>query len=272
MRKKIATLLLALVMCLSLCTPAMATKSPLGKSETADNTALVVSDDVTARIFGKYAKEIELIEDYAGRSVTHLTRDNLNVIKYVAALHHDDDEYDFPALMTDLAVACTEARLGVNTQAAPDGETNGAVTVLAANDILAGKHIRDVTVGATTTITGTSSISLSAGSTVNGVQLTTGYSQSFSYSVEGPGDGLTLNNGAIVSHRTCFAVLYGTIVQTAFGRRYIDPDTATIVDYTLLASIGVPTYCGQARHGGTLYFSGPYAYRSAFESHPSPFI
>ena len=153
MRKKIATLLLALVMCLSLCTPAMATKSPLGKSETADNTALVVSDDVTARIFGKYAKEIELIEDYAGRSVTHLTRDNLNVIKYVAALHHDDDEYDFPALMTDLAVACTEARLGVNTQAAPDGETNNAVTVLAANDILAGKHIRDVTAGVTATIT-----------------------------------------------------------------------------------------------------------------------
>lgn len=76
----------------------------------------------------------------------------------------------------------------------------------------------------------------------------------------------------IVTHRTCFAVLYGTVVQTAFGRRYIDPDTATIVDYTLLASIGVPTYCGQARHGGTLYFSGPYAYRSAFESHPSPFI
>ena len=65
----------------------------------------------------------------------------------------------------------------------------------------------------------------------------------------------------IVTHRTCFAVLYGTVVQTAFGRRYIDPDTATIVDYT-----------GQARHGGTLYFSGPYAYRSAFESHPSPFI
>lgn len=168
MRKKIATLLLALVMCLSLCTPAMATKSPLEKSETADNTALVVSDDVTARIFGKYAKEIELIEDYAGHCMTHLTRDNLNVTKYVAALHHDDDE--------------------------------------------------------------------------------------------------------IVTHRTCFAVLYGTVVQTAFGRRYIDPDTATIVDYTLLASIGVPTYCGQARHGGTLYFSGPYAYRSAFESHPSPFI
>lgn len=68
--------------------------------------------------------------------MTHLTRDNLNGIKYVAALHHDDDE--------------------------------------------------------------------------------------------------------IVTHRTCFAVLYGTVVQTAFGRRYIDPDTATIVDYTLLASIGVP--------------------------------
>lgn len=272
MRKKIVILLLALVMCLSLCTPAMATKSPLEKSETAANTELVVSDDVTARIFGKYAKEIELIEDYAGHCMTHLTRDNLNVIKYVAALHHDDDEYDFPALMTDLAVACTEARLEVDTQAAPDGETNNAVTVLAANDILAGKHIRDVTAGATATITGTSSISVSAGSKVNGVQLTTGYSQSFSYSVEGPGDGLTLNNGAIVTHRTCFAVLYGTVVQTAFGRRYIDPDTATIVDYTLLASIGVPTYCGQARHGGTLYFSGPYAYRSAFESHPSPFI
>lgn len=68
--------------------------------------------------------------------MTHLTRDNLNGIKYVAALHHDDDE--------------------------------------------------------------------------------------------------------IVTHRTCFAVLYGTVVQTAFGRRYIDPDTATIVDYTLLASIGRP--------------------------------
>lgn len=272
MRKKIATLLLAPVMCLSLCTPAMATKSPLEKSETAANTELVVSDDVTARIFGKYAKEIELIEDYAGHCMTHLTRDNLNVIKYVAALHHDDDEYDFPALMTDLAVACTEARLGVDTQAAPDGETNNAVTVLAANDILAGKHIRDVTAGATATITGTSSISVSAGSKVNGVQLTTGYSQSFSYSVEGPGDGLTLNNGAIVTHRTCFAVLYGTVVQTAFGRRYIDPDTAVVMTYSILASIGVPTYCGQALHGGTLYFSGPYAYRSAFESHPSPFI
>lgn len=188
MRKKIATLLLALVMCLSLCTPAMATK------------------------------------------------------------------------------------LGIHTQATPDGETNNAVTVLAANDILAGKHIRDVTAGATATITGTSSISVSAGSKVNGVQLTTGYSQSFSYSVEGPGDGLTLNNGAIVTHRTCFAVLYGTVVQTAFGRRYIDPDTAVVMTYSILASIGVPTYCGQARHGGTLYFSGPYAYRSAFESHPSPFI
>lgn len=92
MQKKIATLLLALVMCLSLCTPVMATKSPLEKSKTAANTELVVSDDVTARIFGKYAKEIELIEDYAGHCMTHLTRDNLNVIKYVAALHHDDDE------------------------------------------------------------------------------------------------------------------------------------------------------------------------------------
>lgn len=272
MQKKIATLLLALVMCLSLCTPAMATKSPLEKSETAANTEMVVSDDVTARIFGKYAKEIELIEDYAGHCMTHLTRDNLNVFKYVAALHHDDDEYDFPALMTDLAVACTEARLGVDTQAAPDGETNNAVTVLAANDILAGKHLKDVPTGATTPISELATISRKAGSEVNGVRLTTGYSKTFECSVQGPPDGLTLNNGAIVSHRTWFAVLYGTVVQTAFGRRYIDPDTAVVMTYSILASISVPTYCGQARHGGTLYFSGPYAYRSAFESHPSPFI
>lgn len=146
----------------------MATKSPLEKSETAANTELVVSDDVTARISASMQRKSNLLKTMRGRCMTHLTRDNLNGIKYVAALHHDDDE--------------------------------------------------------------------------------------------------------IVTHRTCFAVLYGTVVQTAFGRRYIDPDTATIVDYTLLASIGVPTYCGQARHGGTLYFSGPYAYRSAFESHPSPFI
>ena len=51
--------------------------------------------------------------------------------------------------MTDLAVACTEARLGVDTQAAPDGETNNAVTVLAANDILAGKHITSAPVSTT---------------------------------------------------------------------------------------------------------------------------
>lgn len=71
MQKKIATLLLALVMCLSLCTPAMATK------------------------------------------------------------------------------------LGIHTQATPDGETNSAVTVLAANDVLAGKHIRDAAAGVTATITET---------------------------------------------------------------------------------------------------------------------
>ena len=66
MQKKIATLLLALVMCLSLCTPAMATKSPLEKSETAANTELVVSDDVTARISASMQRKSNLLKTMRG--------------------------------------------------------------------------------------------------------------------------------------------------------------------------------------------------------------
>jgi hypothetical protein len=45
---------------------AMATKSPLEKSETAANTELVVSDDVTARISASMQRKSNLLKTMRG--------------------------------------------------------------------------------------------------------------------------------------------------------------------------------------------------------------
>ena len=244
MKKRALTLLLALVMCLSLCTPALAA-SPSVQNELNDPyfTTSIVSDASASELFETYARELAFVE----------TCSNIDIIKYIAAINHKNSAYNFSAMMTALALACAEARAYSNDLYSSSGTSSAGVAVLASNSILGGMHLRDVAVGATTTTGYSATFSMEVGSEVLGITLGGSFSQEFSYSVAGPSEGQVLNNGAQVTHRTAFAALYGTIIKEN-GRNYIDPDTAVVINYTILASIGTPTYCGQARGDGTFSF------------------
>ncbi len=263
MRKKALTFLLALVMCLSLSTPAMAS-SPTAADTSGESP--VVSGAAAEEIFSRYSEEIAFAENFTGKPIARLTQESIDRIKYTAAVNLDDRGYAFSELMTFLARACAAADHGMK----PAGAQRN-ITVMAPNGILAGMHVVDQPTGNGTRMDGTAIFTLKVGDKAAGVRLSTGFSRTFDYSIVDPVAGETLHNGAIATHRTCFAVLYGTVLEIS-GRRMVEPRTAIVVPYTLLASIGVPTYCEQALHGGTWYFPGPYEYRSAFTSHPSPFI
>ncbi len=272
MKKRALTLLLALVMCLSLCTPALAA-SPSVQNELNDPyfTTSIVSDASASELFETYARELAFVETCSNRTIVKFTRENIDIIKYIAAINHKNSAYNFSAMMTALALACAEARAYSNDLYSSSGTSSAGVAVLASNSILGGMHLRDVAVGATTTTGYSATFSMEVGSEVLGITLGGSFSQEFSYSVAGPSEGQVLNNGAQVTHRTAFAALYGTIIKEN-GRNYIDPDTAVVINYTILASIGTPTYCGQARGDGTFYFDNPYMYRKTIADFPSPFI
>lgn len=272
MKKRALTLLLALVMCLSLCTPVLAASPSVTNELNAFYfTRSIVSDTSATEIFETYARELAFVETYADRAIEKFTRENIDIIKYIAAINHKNSAYNFPALMTALALACAEARVNSDDLYSSSGTSSAGIAVLASNSILGGMHLRDVAVGATTTNGYRATFSMEADSKVLGITLGSSFSLEFSYSVAGPSEGQTLNNGVQVTHRTAFAALYGTIIREN-GRNCIDPDTAVVIDYTILASIGMPTYCGQVRGNGTLYFDDPYAYHKAIADFPSPFI
>lgn len=269
MKKRIGALVLFLCMCMSLCSSVVA----CGYENVSLSTSPLFNDATAQEILTAYAKEIQLIERECQRSITGFTRDNIEMIKRIAALYHENEAYDFPGMMTDIALACARAEVAENGTATVNllSDTSGDVSVCASNSLLAGMHLRDVATGSSTAITYSATFSVEAGSQVLGVTINRGYSSDFTYSISGPADNMYLNNGVRVTHRTAFAILYGTIIESG-GRKYIEATTATIIDYTILASIAIPTYCGQVQGNGTFYFGTPYDYHQKFSTYPATFL
>lgn len=227
----------------------------------ADSEKSYLSLDVSEEqsILQKYSKEISCVEEKNNVLITAIDNSNLQLLKNAAIEHLDDPNYHFSELMTQLAVAFAQKRIE------QESSSNSNIQVQAVSNygIITGMHLLDVPTGTTSTITNSATFSVAAGSTVLGVELSTSFSEEFSYSVSGPPDGATISDDIRVTHRTAFAVLYGTVV-TYNGMAYIETSTAEILDYTILASIGIPTYCSQASGAGTLYFSTPYDYHQRF--------
>lgn len=269
MKKRIIAFVLSLCMFMSLCSSVIA----CGYEDASLSTSQLFNDATAQEILTAYAKEIQLIESEYQCSITGFTSDNIEMIKRIAALYHENEAYDFPGMMTDIALACARAEAAENDASAANllSATGGDVSVCASSSLLAGMHLRDVAVGSSTAVTYSATFSVEAGSQVLGVTINRGYSSDFTYSVSGPADNMYLNNGARVTHRTAFALLYGTIIESG-GRKYIEATTATIIDYTILASIAIPTYCGQVRGNGTFYFGTPYDYHQKFSTYPATFL
>ena len=236
----------------------------------ADSTVLL-NTEATNKIRNQFPEEIEYIEDFYGISISIIDQETMERIKKVAIPNLGKVEYSFSELMNALAWARVEVENGSL------GSTNAYVQyqTRASSDygVLAGAHLMDVPVGSTLSVEYSDAISLAAGSEVVGVTLDQGYSTSFSYSVSGPSDGTTFgtNNSYTANHRTAFAVLYGTVVWSLFRGYHIEESTATVVVYTMLSDVRIPTYCAPLS-GGVLYFSDPNAYHNMIVRSPDIFI
>lgn len=240
-------------------------------AELGIDSTVLLNIEATSKIRNQFPEEIKYIEDCYDISINIIDQETMQRIKKVAIPNLDNIEYSFDEFMSALAWARVEAESGSLSSASAYVQYQ----TRASSDygVLAGAHLMDVPVGSTLSVEYSDAISLAAGSEVDGVTLDQGYSTSFTYSVSGPSDGTTFgtNNNYTANHRTAFAVLYGTVVWSLFRGYHIEESTATVVVYTMLADVRIPTYCAPLS-GGVLYFSDPNAYHNMIMRSPDIFI
>lgn len=243
----------------------------LTNAQEISTSKLLVDMETSNEIFDKYQKEISYIEAKRHMNISALNKETLNIIKLEAVANLKNESLNFSGLMTSIALACAASDEGlnnVNTDFCNDQSTRA----VGSYGIICGQHIIDVAVGVTSTVSGSSTFSISAGSELLGVTVGESFTLGYQYSLTGPEQGIYLTDGKNVTHRTAFGVLYGTILHSNLRGYYIEPNTASAIDYTMLAYIGNPTYCRQAGGSGTLYFSTYADYKNTIKSHPSSFI
>lgn len=229
----------------------------------------LLSYEQSQKIRSQFPEEIAFVEDQCGVSIVVIDRAVLELIKQTAIPNLENSDYDFPKLMSALALACTDSDGGGEAGTYALGSQTMTVGEYG---VLAGMHLMDAPVGATTAIAYSYTFSVEAGSEIDGVTIGVEYSVQKTFSLAGPPDGTTFGSSGNykATHRTAFAVLYGVVERDWLGRYYIDKSTAAVVDYTILADIGIPTY-SESVSGGVNYFTNPSYYYSCFEDFPSTF-
>lgn len=237
------------------------------------------------RIFTEFADEISYVEDKYGKSITDLNEESLDLISCEAVLNLSNDEFQFGDLMDEIALAYQDAELRTMFKGR-NGDYNASSETIISFRPLKGKYITEVATGVTETASDSTNISIGVGEELGGgegvfagITLDVGVTKSVSYSVTGPTDGAKLYNGELATHRIAFGALYGSIIKTEFddprvGHRvfYKIGTGARAQSFTVLASMGRPTYVNQAREEVTKYFSNQNDMEDTVVIDPNMFI
>lgn len=288
MLKKCSAVLLCVLICLGTFTASCGAVSGDDVTDTVET--LAAEEDVQA-IFSEFDAEIRYVEEKHCVTINELNQENLDLIKVEAVENLYNEEYCFVDLMNEIALASARYR---DAKAVEDSGiqrterpiiSNKVTTVYSDFSALKGKYIAEMPVGVTGTVSSSTSIEVATGDVLKNVKIGVNFSIGFSYDLSGPEDGTVLSNGVIATHRVAFGILYGTIMKSEYDiyypdtdythhmtEYYIDTSSAATTEYTMLASIGIPTYSGMARHTGVLYFSNLNEFRSRVETSPEMFI
>lgn len=284
MKKRKAAALLCILACLGMFT-ASCGAAPVEDGTEEDIGPLVAEEDAQT-IFSEFETEIRYIEEKHFVMIRELNRYTLELLKAETVENLNDHRYRFAEMMDAISIAMLKqqnAKKAASTYALYSVE-NETYTTVVSYQALKGKYIVDAPVGSTYVYSDSVNVSIATGELIAGIKMTAQYTKSVSYSVTGPTDGTTLENGMIATHRTAIAVLLGSISRyeydivgiggTTHKTEYvITPGTETIRPYTFLTNIGIPTYANRPNASGwVVAYENPTVFTNKVESEPYTLI
>lgn len=163
------------------------------------------------------------------------------------------DAFDFSGFMTEIALIMN---------------ADEDISVYQAYGPLKGYYIRHIPNGSALGID--DKIVIEKGQSIADVSLNQKLERTYHFSGKGPSDGTVLVDGQRATHNTYFKILYGTILHSERNGYFIDENTAYLADYSVLSSIGTPSYVEVGNE--ILNFESPYELQLAIESRPTDFI
>ena len=233
-----------------------------------------------------YPREVERMESLGGIAMDEIGEDELETIKSVVISNLDCPDYAFSEFLSEIARMLTEKRF-LHQPAAVSGLDTGTenvtVTLHRAYGPLRGEYITEVTAcSGQYGEAGRVTIGLDDGALFDGVTLSFGASASADYSVRSPAYDKTLCSGEVVTHRIAAGVFYAAIIRISydlvddgtgaaqhFDYYIVDQDTADTVCYTMLASIGIPTYVESADQNTVASYADLSVYQTRLEEDPA---
>ena len=270
-------IVLSILVLLSTATAACATS--------IDTSSPTIAPSDAQNILTEFQNEISYVESKYAITIDTLDAVALNLLKDEAVCNLQNSSYRFGPLMDAIALASAQSSMNSIPNSYIPIKKNEVISVYRSYNTLKGKYLADAAVGTTTAITGSLNISVTSGEFLWGAKIGASFSLGVSYSLNGPSDGTKLYNDVPATHRVAMGVLYGTIMKMECDwyletgevlheiSYYVDSGTANTTCYTLLASLGIPTYAQPSGSiGGVLYFSNQNTFRSQIESNPSPLI
>ena len=233
-----------------------------------------------------YPQELELMESMGGITINEIGEDDLEMMKSVAISELDRADCAFSKLMSEIARMLTEKRFFHQLSAFSNPGVyaeNVSVTLYRAHGPLRGEYITEVAAGAGQyAVTGSVTVGLDGGELFDGVTLSAGASASAPYSVTSPPDSTVLCSGEVATHRIAVGVFYAAIIRVSydlvtdctgttqhFDYYIADQDTAAAACYTMLASIGIPTYVESAGQNTAAAYADLSEYQTRLEEDPA---
>lgn len=283
MLKKCSAVLLCVLICLGTFT---ASCGAVSGDDVTDTVEILAAEEDIRAIFSEFETEIHYVEEKHSVTIDTLNQDTLELIKAETVENLSNEDYCFAKLMDAISIAMLKqqnAKKAASTYALYT-VTNETYTTVVSYQALKGKYIVDAPVGSTYVYSDSVNVSIATGELIAGIKITAQYTKSVSYSVTGPTDGTTLENGMIATHRTAIAVLLGSISRyeydivgiggtTHMTEYVITPGTETIRPYTFLTNIGIPTYANRPNASGwVVAYENPTVFTNKVESEPYTLI
>ena len=282
MKKRILSAALALTLLVSLNVQALAT---------APEEKVLLDSERFQDILNEYPDEFGYVEETYGVEITDYTAETSDLIKQAARDAYNTDRFDcLSQLAAELAVAKYEQSM-LNHPSAID--INGVTrvvqpidtTVIRSYGPIKGVVLDRIATGVTSSKTVGGSISVDSGELIGGFSISAEVSVEASMEATGPEEGARLANGAKVTHRIIYGILFGVMVITTYAD--IDPWTGaqlgdpyyeyTIIDedgiaYSHLAHIASPTYVEKATDSSYVTDNNYQDFKEHLASYPGDFI
>ena len=259
----------------------------------------LMSDISSKQIAEKYSTQLATITGNSQRICGQITWETLEQIKAYIKCHNSLDN-SFYSLLSDIAIAATEQKLALvendiikeclgeysNTRDYGGFEIrNKTVTNLTSLKPLKGNIKKYLPTNSSES--SSLSVTIGVGDVIDGYSISASTTVSTSYSMSGPSTNTWLHSGvAVATHTAVYGVLNGIVQRITFD--LVEVSTGNVIshetilkveestkyasDYTLLVSLGNPTYVDHARYNQTLAFATQSAFERNAQNSPDYFI